>query len=58
DDVPHEWLKMVKASIGKLAHTFNAQRMVREYDGQFYQPAAERYTMLTEDNLRTADEFA
>jgi len=39
DGLPHNWIKMMKASIRKLAPHFNTNRMVREYYEKFYVPA-------------------
>jgi starch phosphorylase len=39
DGVPHNWVKMMKASVAKLAPVYNTNRMLREYYEQFYVPA-------------------
>ncbi len=39
DGIPHNWVRMMKASIRKLAPRFNTNRMVKEYYDRFYVPA-------------------
>ncbi len=41
DGLPHEWLEKVKNCIRKISPQFNAQRMIREYMDQLYEPAYE-----------------
>ncbi len=36
DGIPHNWLRRVKRSIGRLTPQFSAERMVRDYIGQLY----------------------
>ncbi len=51
DGLPHNWIKMMKASIQKLVPHFNTNRMVREYYERFYVPA-HRATKKLADNGR------
>ena len=51
DGVPHRWLKMMKACVGKLVPEFNTNRMLRDYYGQFYVRAHEAYKTF-KDNKR------
>jgi starch phosphorylase len=51
DGLPHNWIKMMKASIQKLVPHFNTNRMVREYYEKFYMPA-HRATKRLSDNGR------
>lgn len=39
DGVPHEWVRVMKASIKTNAARFSARRMVKEYAEKFYGPA-------------------
>jgi starch phosphorylase len=54
DGLPHNWIKMMKASIQKLVPHFNTNRMVREYYGKFYVPA-HRATKKLLDNGRVQE---
>ncbi|HBB66364.1 MAG TPA: alpha-glucan phosphorylase [Elusimicrobia bacterium] len=54
DGLPHNWIKMMKASIRKLAPQFNTNRMVREYYEKFYMPA-HRATKRLLDNGRLVE---
>jgi starch phosphorylase len=40
DDVPHNWVKMMKASMYSVTKNFNISRMLDEYALKFYVPAA------------------
>ncbi|MDQ6918840.1 MAG: alpha-glucan family phosphorylase [Candidatus Dormibacteraeota bacterium] len=46
DGVPHRWLRMMKASIRRLAPEFSAGRMVLDYFDDAYAPAARRVQQL------------
>ncbi|GAB4520396.1 MAG: glycosyltransferase family 1 protein [Anaerolineae bacterium] len=50
DDVPREWLSMIKASMKKLAPFFNTRRMVQEYTDLYYMPTVELVTALGSDS--------
>jgi starch phosphorylase len=39
DNVPHQWLRRVKASIATVAPVFSTRRMLKEYTTQMYIPA-------------------
>jgi glycogen phosphorylase len=39
DDVPHDFVKVMKRSIKSIAPSFSARRMVKEYTTRFYVPA-------------------
>ncbi len=41
--LPRDWLKLIRASMMKLAPQFSSNRMVQEYVEQFYYPAATNY---------------
>jgi len=42
DDLPREWIKMMKASMSTVTPRFSTARMVRDYTEQAYLPAAKR----------------
>jgi starch phosphorylase len=39
DEVPHDFVQVMKAAIKSVAPAFSAQRMVKEYVAQLYVPA-------------------
>ncbi|HAH31279.1 MAG TPA: alpha-glucan phosphorylase [Elusimicrobia bacterium] len=39
DGIPHNWVKMMKASVQKLVPNFNTNRMLRQYYEKFYSPS-------------------
>ena len=54
DNIPSEWVRMMKQSM-KMAFTrFSSHRMVREYEERFYIPAIERGRELFADNCGEA----
>jgi starch phosphorylase len=57
DDLPRGWITMVKNSMRGLCHTFNTDRMVKEYTRKFYLPALEEYSRLRKDDFRGVREF-
>ncbi len=57
DDLPRGWITMVKNSMRGLCHTFNTDRMVKEYTRKFYLPALEEHSYLSKDGFRAAKEF-
>jgi starch phosphorylase len=42
DDMPHEWVKLMKNTIQTIAPKFTTRRMVKEYVAQLYLPEAAR----------------
>ncbi|MFZ5979347.1 MAG: alpha-glucan family phosphorylase [Candidatus Zixiibacteriota bacterium] len=52
DDLPRNWISMMKRSIQTICPVFNAHRMVSDYIEQGYLPAARSYTELRSDNYR------
>ncbi len=56
--LPRRWLALMKASIGTLCHFFNTHRMLWEYVGSFYLPAANRYRQLAADEMARARALA
>ena len=54
DNLPREWIKMMKATMIELAPVFNTNRMVREYAETFYAPAAKRWDRLTAADMDDA----
>jgi len=51
DDLPREWITMMKASLQTLCPVFNTSRMVQEYTTTLYMPAHEHFQQLAAKNL-------
>src|SRR5262249_57664168 len=58
DGLPRGWPKMMKGSISSCCPIFNTNRMVEEYVEKCYWPSAQRFAMLSADNLRKAHQLA
>ncbi len=58
DDMPRDWINMMKSSLSKLNFVFNTNRMVRNYATYFYLPCAERWSDLTGDGKKRLKELA
>ncbi len=56
--VPRKWLARVKASMSSLGPFVNASRMVREYVGSIYEPAARRADLMTAERHSRARRLA
>ena len=54
DNLPREWIAMMKASIRDLAPVFSTNRMVHDYATNFYAPAAAQWDRLTENDSALA----
>lgn len=48
-DCPTGWVKMMKASMKRLASQFSTDRMVSEYVERFYIPTGRRYKAMAQD---------
>ena len=53
EGVPEGWMRRVKVSLKHLSPLFAAQRMVREYFTQFYEPAHRAYQELRASDYET-----
>lgn len=58
DGLPRGWLRMMKRSISTICPYFNTNRMVQEYVEKCYWPSAQRYAVLTAENLKEAHELS
>ena len=58
DNVPHEWVRRMKACMRVLAPMFNTNRMVREYAESLYVPAMRRGNTLAAGDLDRAVKLA
>ncbi|MDY6912925.1 MAG: alpha-glucan family phosphorylase [Planctomycetota bacterium] len=54
DNLPRSWIAKMRASLVKLAPTFNSNRMLRQYAEKFYAPAEKRWDALTSEDLDNA----
>ncbi|HNW58791.1 MAG TPA: alpha-glucan family phosphorylase [bacterium] len=58
NNLPREWIAMMKSSIQVLSPVFNTNRMVRDYFEQYYLPAELRWQKLSRNKLELARELA
>lgn len=57
DDMPREWIRMMKRSIGTICPTFNSHRMVSDYIHRFYVPQAQNSGQLRENHFQVLREM-
>ncbi|MCU0236572.1 MAG: alpha-glucan family phosphorylase [Acidobacteria bacterium] len=57
DGLPREWIRMMKHSLITIASRYNTNRMVKEYYGKSYKPAAENFARLSADGFQPAREL-
>jgi starch phosphorylase len=57
DDLPREWIHMMKRSIGTICPVFNSHRMVSDYIETSYVPCAVTSEELRADNYRVLKEM-
>jgi starch phosphorylase len=53
---PRRWVHMMRQSIKMALGRFSSQRMVSEYNENYYQPAAKAYTDLLQNHAKKAEE--
>ncbi len=58
DDIPREWVRIMKNSMRTVNAEFNTNRMVEEYAQRFYVPCIEQSRRLLEKDAATARELA
>ncbi len=58
DDIPREWVSLMKSSMSKLSPVFNTNRMVREYTEKYYLPSIEQYRHLSEKRFVAGKDLA
>lgn len=58
DDLPHDWIKMMKNSIQSISPVFNTHRMVKDYINRLYLPAIKQGEEFSEDNFALANEYS
>lgn len=52
---PKQWVHMMRQSIKMALGRFSSQRMVSEYNENYYKPAADAYTVLLKDKSQEAE---
>ncbi|MCX8117546.1 MAG: alpha-glucan family phosphorylase [Desulfobacterota bacterium] len=57
DNLPREWIQMMKQSMKTLASYFNTHRMVQDYFHQFYYPLSSLWDRIREDGFRGVREL-
>ena len=58
DGLPRRWIARMKASMRTICPMFNTNRMVEEYAGRLYVPAARRWHELAADRFAAAKELS
>jgi starch phosphorylase len=58
DGLPRGWLRMMKQTISTICPFFNTNRMVQEYMDKCYGPSAQRFELLTGENLQRAQHLS
>ncbi len=58
DNVPREWLNLVKESMKTVGPNFNTDRMVTEYTTNYYLRGSDRFVELTKKSFEEARQYA
>ncbi|MBM4169184.1 MAG: glycosyltransferase family 1 protein [Ignavibacteria bacterium] len=58
DGLPRGWISKMKTSMRSICPVFNTNRMVREYTEAFYLPSAERFGLMSSDQMKRAKQLA
>lgn len=58
EGIPRGWTAMVRASMARLTPRYNSARMMQEYVGKIYRPAAIAYRKRSADGAKLAEELA
>ncbi len=56
-DIPLQWVEMIKNNIAKILPGFTMKRMIEDYNRQFYAPQLERVKVLSEANYQKAKDI-
>jgi starch phosphorylase len=54
EELPREWIQLMRASMAQLAPRFSSNRMMQEYLDQHYQPLAKEFAARIADNSSLA----
>lgn len=58
DNLPREWIRMMKQSMKTLAAYFNSHRMVQDYLHRFYIPSSLRWDQIRDSHFKGLKELA
>ncbi|MBN1595712.1 alpha-glucan family phosphorylase [candidate division FCPU426 bacterium] len=58
DNIPENWIKMMKRSMTSLGPIFNTNRMVTEYTEKFYIPLMQRLNKMKDNDCTDVRKFA
>ena len=58
NNIPREWVEMMKNTMAEICPAFNTNRMIRNYTDWFYVPAFKNYEILFGENQTKAKELA
>jgi starch phosphorylase len=58
DNLPQGWLEKIKAAMRDLCPVFHSNRMVQDYNNQFYTSISSRYAALSTDGMKGAQDLA
>jgi starch phosphorylase len=50
DDLPREWIKMMKSCMREIGQSMSSHRMLSDYSNKFYFPALKNYKRLIKDD--------
>ena len=56
--VPMGWMRRVRQCLRYISATFNSQRMIGEYNAEFYEPAHRKWEETSRDHFAAAREYA
>jgi len=57
DNLPREWIRMMKLSMKSLASYFNSHRMLQDYLHRFYVPSALIWDKISSENFKFLKDF-
>jgi starch phosphorylase len=58
DQLPRQWIKMMKNALVSVVSYFNTQRMLKEYYDKFYCQAGNNYATLSKDDFKHVRQLA
>ena len=58
DNIPTEWVQMIKETIAKVASNFTTNRMLQDYEERYYSKLFARSTSICENDFAKAKEIA
>lgn len=58
NNLPEEWIAIIKNTVAKVACNFTTNRMLSDYEQKYYSPMAQRCKSITENDFALARELA